>query len=121
MTELTGPRTYGNWRRPVQPGIASLGLLGTGLVFAGMICTILAWFVLGLTAGVVSAAVFAAVIASLAIRDRHGRSGLVRLTTRVGWARTVQVRVAPVPVRSARFGSNSDVSAARVGGGVHAG
>jgi hypothetical protein len=88
VSDARGPRTYGNWRRPVQPGIASLGLLGTGLVFGGTIATILAWFIAGFWWGAAAAVLFGAAIAALAMRDRHRRSWLARAATRIGWVGT---------------------------------
>lgn len=87
-TEPSTPRTYGNWRRPVQPGIARMGLLGTGLMFAGTIATLLVWVTVGLIGAAVTAALFGSAVGLLAVRDRHGRSGLARIATRLGWRRT---------------------------------
>lgn len=87
-TETIRHRTYGNWRRPVQPGIGSLGVVGTGMVFAGIIAMLIVWFLTGVIPGLVTALVFAAMIGLLAMRDKHGRSGVLRLATRVGWRRT---------------------------------
>jgi len=36
------PRTYGNWSRPATPGmIPGLGMVGTAIMFAGLILTVM--------------------------------------------------------------------------------
>ncbi len=81
------PRTYGNWRRPTSPGLGSLGALGTGLLLVGLIAVIATMAAVGLLPAAGLAAVLSGILAASAIRDRHHRSGIQRLTTRLGWAR----------------------------------
>ncbi|MGY1594680.1 SCO6880 family protein [Geodermatophilus sp. SYSU D00708] len=81
------PRTYGNWRRPASPGLGSLGILGTALLLAGLIGVIATLVLVGLLEAVVAGAVVGLLLALLVVRDRHHRSGVQRLSTRVGWTR----------------------------------
>ena len=78
--------TYGNWQRPVRPGIGPLGLAGTAGLLVGMVISLL-MAMLSLTAGVITAAVFTVVIGPLALRTRDGRSGFTMLAGLLGWAR----------------------------------
>lgn len=90
MTTTTppgAPRTYGNWRRPTSAGIGPLGTVGTVLLLLGMIAVIGAMAFGGLGPAVAVAAGLGLLVALLAVRDRHHRSGIQRLTTRLGWAR----------------------------------
>jgi len=85
MSETRATLTYGNWRKPQSPGIAGLGLLGTGVLFAGMVLVIilLTFSILAAGLGVV---VVAMVMAPLLVKDRHGRNGVQKLTARLAWA-----------------------------------
>jgi hypothetical protein len=81
-------RTYGNWRRPRSAGLGQLGMIGTGGLMGGMIVVVLVIAFTGLVAGVVTLVVLAVVLSSLLVKDRHGKSGLQLIGTRVGWWRT---------------------------------
>ena len=88
MAELTTqkrPLTYGNWRKPQSPGVAGLGLLGTGILLVGMLAVIVLLAV-SVVAAVVGAAVLAMALAPLVYRDRHGRNGVQKLTSRLAWS-----------------------------------
>ncbi len=80
-------RTYGNWRRPRSAGIGRLGLLGTGVLMAGIVVVILAVATAGLLAAMVLLAVLGVGLGSLMIADGHGKTGLQLLGVRVGWGR----------------------------------
>lgn len=85
-TEPLGPRTYGNWRKPLSPGIGGIGAAGTLLLFTGMLLFIIVMFVsMVLAVGV--AVVFGIALLPLMFRDKHGRNGLQRITARVAWIR----------------------------------
>ena len=86
-TTSGAPRTYGNWRRPAGAGIGTLGTLGTGLMLLGLIAVIGTMAFGGLGPAVAVAGVLGVLLALLSVRDRHHRSGIQRLTTRLGWAR----------------------------------
>lgn len=79
--------TYGNWRRPRSPGLGQLGLLGSALLFAGVIVVIMVVAVAGLFAGVLALMMLAAALSTLLVKDHHGRSGIQRITVRGGWWR----------------------------------
>lgn len=78
--------TYGNWQRPVRPGIGSLGLAGTAGLLVGLVVSLL-MTMFSLQAGVVTAVVFAAAIGPLAIRGRDGRAAFTAMASRIGWWR----------------------------------
>jgi hypothetical protein len=84
--ELT-PRTYGNFRKPRTSGLRGLSLGATLLLFAGLVAVVLAtlaslWIALGL------AVALTAVMAPLAVKDRHGRTLMQRGAVRLAWWRT---------------------------------
>jgi hypothetical protein len=85
---MSAPRTYGNWRRPTSPGLGSLGSLGTGVLMVGLVATVGAVAAGGLLWALAVAAVLTLLLSLLVVRDRHHRSGVQRLSTRLGWART---------------------------------
>ncbi|MEU6034147.1 SCO6880 family protein [Actinomadura sp. NPDC047616] len=79
-------RTYGNWRKPVSPGIGRLGLLGTGILMLGLV-TIALSAMISLWAAVIAAVVLAVVMLPLVVQDRHGRTALQAATARIAWWR----------------------------------
>ncbi|MFD1716032.1 SCO6880 family protein [Amnibacterium flavum] len=89
MTSLdTGPRTYGNWRRPTTAGLGALGQMATGVMFAGIASSILAVMFSGLGTALVVAGLFGGVLLMVAVKDKHGQSALGRTVNRVSWWRT---------------------------------
>ena len=80
------PRTYGNWRRPSSAGLGSLGTLGTGLLLVGLIAVIATTAFAGLFPALAVAVVVAIALVLLTVRDRHHRTGVQRLATRLGWS-----------------------------------
>jgi len=77
------PDTFGHWRRPASAGIGALGLVGTVVLFVGLIAFVLALH-FSLIAGGVVAVVLAGLLAPLVVRV-HGRSGAQRATGWVAW------------------------------------
>lgn len=77
-------RTYGNWRKPISPGVAGLGLVGTLLLVVGVIATLLA-LTISWALSFIVAFMFALVIIPLLITDRFGRNGMQRITARIVW------------------------------------
>ncbi len=88
MTTAAGPRTYGNWRRPRGAGLGVLGPLGTGVLLVGAVLVIAALAVAGPLPAAGTGGGVALLLATLVVRDRHGRTGLDAIATRVGWWRT---------------------------------
>ena len=88
VAEVQTARTYGNWRRPTSPGLIGLGSLGTAVLLVGIIAVIVTMMALGVLEALAVGAVLALFLATLLVRDRHGRSGLQRIAGRIGWMRT---------------------------------
>jgi hypothetical protein len=86
-TEATGPRTYGNFRKPRTSGLRGLSLGATLLLFAGLIAVVLATLV-SVWAALALGVVLVMVLAPLALRDRHGRTLMQRGAVRLAWRRT---------------------------------
>lgn len=88
-TETSAPRarTYGNWRRPATAGIAGLGALGTAILMGGLVVTIISMMIGGLLGGLVVALILGIGLMLLLIKDKHSKSALQRLSTRIGWQR----------------------------------
>lgn len=76
--------TYGNWRKPVSPGIGRLGLIGTVILMVGLVISTLIAMV-SLMIGLISAMVLGLIMVPLVVQDRHGRSALQAITARVAW------------------------------------
>ena len=76
--------TYGNWRKPVSPGIGRLGLLGTIILMAGLVISTLIAMV-SLVVGLITAMLVGLIMLPLVIQDRHGRTALQAITARVAW------------------------------------
>lgn len=81
-------RTYGNWRRPRTAGIGQLGLAPTLLLLGGL-CVVVLSMLVSIVLALVLAVLVALVLAPLTIRDRHGRTLLTRMSTRLAWRRSV--------------------------------
>ena len=81
-------RTYGNWRKPQSAGLGQLGLIGTSLMFGGLIVVILTVGFFGLFAALIVGVILALMLLTLILRDRHGKTVLQRLAVRIGWHRT---------------------------------
>lgn len=80
--------TYGNWRAPTSPGVYGLGAIGTGVLLAGGIATVLTMKLAGIFPAAVVVVVLGFVLTLLLAKDRrHGRTGLQRISARVGWRR----------------------------------
>jgi hypothetical protein len=79
------PRTYGNWRRPVSPGLPRLGLLGTAAVLSSLVLVMLVQISAGLRAALVVAALSAGAVAPLAWRNRADRNGWQVLLAALLW------------------------------------
>ncbi|MGF3140990.1 SCO6880 family protein [Streptomyces diastaticus] len=72
-------RTYGNWRRPNTAGLGNLGLAPTLMVIGGLVLVVLATLI-SVAAAALMAVLVLLLVAPLAIKDRYGRTLLVRLT-----------------------------------------
>lgn len=83
----SGPRTYGNWRRPTSAGLIGLGSVGTGIMMVGLVLVIIVMMFGGLLNGLTAAALLGAGLLLILVRDRDGRNVLSRVTARVAWWR----------------------------------
>ena len=81
----TGPRTYGNWRRPTSAGLLGLGSVGTALMLGGLVMVVVVVMFAGLLRGVIAAAVLGVLLLLILAKDRHGKNALSRGTARVAW------------------------------------
>ncbi|WP_329468700.1 SCO6880 family protein [Streptomyces sp. NBC_01431] len=82
-------RTYGNWRRPQTAGVGALGLVGTVVLMAGMILVVLV-AIKSLWAAVALLLLLGLILAPMAVRDRDGRTLMVRMGAALGWRMTVK-------------------------------
>ncbi len=97
--QTTGPRTYGNWRKPRTAGLFGLGTWGTRAMFLGLIVVIIVVMTAGLIPGGITFLVFGIALLMVSRKDADGRSALTRVST--GWA-------GPAPEAPARTSTAAD-------------
>jgi hypothetical protein len=85
MTSETAPRSYGNWTKPKTAGLLGLSAIGTAILFVGAGFSVVVTMASNILNGMVTALVFALFLSTVAIKDKHGQSMLMRAITRVGW------------------------------------
>ncbi|MFF2998808.1 SCO6880 family protein [Streptomyces sp. NPDC057950] len=85
-TEAVSHPTYGNWRRPRRAGLGPLGLVGTFVIFGGLVATLLASLISLYAALIVFVPVVLFLI-PLTIRTQDGRNVYQLFALRVGWWR----------------------------------
>lgn len=85
MSDLTGFRTYGGWRRPGRPGLGHLGFAPTIVVFVGLVATVAA-VAFSARLAIAIAVCFAVALAPVVVSNRHHRSGVQAINARVTWA-----------------------------------
>ncbi|WP_199182340.1 SCO6880 family protein [Cryobacterium sp. Y11] len=85
MTTHSAPRSYGNWTKPKTAGLLGLGSIGTAILFVGAGFSVIVTMASNILNGVVTALVFGMFLLTVAVKDKHGQSLLMRATTRVGW------------------------------------
>ncbi|SFQ41243.1 hypothetical protein K8Z49_27425 [Actinomadura madurae] len=76
--------TYGNWRKPVSPGIGRLGLVGTLILMFGLVILTLVAMV-STRAAVIGVVLLGVVMLPLVLQDRNGRTALQAITARLTW------------------------------------
>lgn len=81
----SGPRTYGNWRKPTSPGLLGLGSVGTALLLASLIILILMITIAGLLPALIAFVVLAVVMAAVVVKDKHGMNTLSRTGAKWGF------------------------------------
>jgi hypothetical protein len=81
----TGPRTYGNWRRPTSPGLPRLGLLGTGAALSSLVLVMFVQIGAGLLPAAGVGLACAAGVGPLAWRNRSGRNGWQVAVAKLAW------------------------------------
>lgn len=79
------PRSYGNWTRPKTAGLLGLSALGTGILFVGAGFSVIVTMFSNIGNGIITALVFGLFLLTVAAKDKHGTSLLMRATTRAGW------------------------------------
>ncbi|NGO45784.1 SCO6880 family protein [Streptomyces ureilyticus] len=82
----TADPTYGNWRRPRRPGLGPFGLVGTIVLFGGLIVDIIA-SMMSLQFALVVIVFQALFLVPLAIRTQDGRNVYSLMAVRIGWFR----------------------------------
>ncbi|WP_233515465.1 SCO6880 family protein [Marinitenerispora sediminis] len=87
-SEVHGPRTYGNWRRPATAGLMGLGTLGTSLLLGGLIFTVFVVMAAGMLGGIITGAVMGVLLLAVLVKDKHDRNLLTRMTVRIAWWNT---------------------------------
>lgn len=88
MTIESAPRSYGNWTKPKTAGLLGLSAIGTAILFVGAGFSVVVTMSSNILNGVVTAVVFGLFLMTVAVKDKHGQSMLMRATTRVGWMAT---------------------------------
>ncbi|MGW7514268.1 SCO6880 family protein [Streptomyces sp. NPDC054796] len=83
---LAADPTYGNWRRPRRPGLGPLGLIGTVVVFGGIVLDLLVSMA-SLQATIVLVVLQAFFLMPLAARTQDGRNVYQLMALRIGWIR----------------------------------
>lgn len=84
----SGPRSYGNWTKPKTAGLLGLGSIGTAILFLGAGFAVIVTITSNIVNGVITGIVFGLFLMTVAVKDKHGLSMLMRATTRVGWMAT---------------------------------
>ncbi|MEV6545504.1 SCO6880 family protein [Streptomyces sp. NPDC051665] len=85
-TEAVSHPTYGNWRRPRRAGLGPLGLVGTFVIFGGLVATLLASLI-SLYAAIIVFVPVVLFLIPLTIRTQDGRNVYQLFALRVGWWR----------------------------------
>ncbi|MEW1647174.1 MULTISPECIES: SCO6880 family protein [unclassified Streptomyces] len=85
-TEAVSHPTYGNWRRPRRAGLGPLGLIGTFVIFGGLVATLLASLI-SLYAAIIVFVPVVLFLIPLTIRTQDGRNVYQLFALRVGWWR----------------------------------
>lgn len=85
-TEAVSHPTYGNWRRPRRAGLGPLGLVGTFVIFGGLVATLLASLI-SLYAAIIVFVPVVLFLIPLAIRTQDGRNVYQLFALRFGWWR----------------------------------
>ncbi|MET7457500.1 SCO6880 family protein [Streptomyces sp. NPDC005574] len=85
-TEAVTHPTYGNWRRPRRAGLGPLGLVGTFVIFGGLVATLLASLI-SLYAAIIVFVPVALFLIPLTIRTQDGRNVYQLFALRVSWWR----------------------------------
>lgn len=101
QTGDAAPRTYGNLTRPKTAGLLGLGSIGTGILFAGAVLTVLMVMCSTLFVAFLTALVFAVFLMAVTIKAKPGRarSPVLRLVWAGG---TLAERVEFLPFGPAR-------------------
>lgn len=81
----TGPRTYGNWRKPSTAGLWGLGKLGTAVLLFGLVVMIIVMMAGRLLEALGLLLLLTLGLATIRWKDRHDKSVLDRAMARLGW------------------------------------
>lgn len=78
-------RTYGNWQKPISPGLGRLGFAGTAVGVVGMLFVIIV-MMFSFIGAIVLGVIIAMALVPLVMRDKHGRNGLQWAVARTSWS-----------------------------------
>ncbi|MGW1991385.1 SCO6880 family protein [Embleya sp. NPDC001921] len=78
-------RTYGNWRKPISPGLGKLGFAGTVAGIVGILFVIIV-SMFSFVGALVVGALIALSLSPMMLRDKHGRNGFQWMVARGAWA-----------------------------------
>jgi len=81
----SAPRTYGNWRKPISPGLPRLGMLGTAVALGSLVLVMLVQIVAGLLAAAVCLLGVCLGLLPLVWRNRADRNGWQVLVAKACW------------------------------------
>lgn len=86
--EGTAPRSYGNWRKPRSAGLFRLGKVGTMIMMAGIVLSIMVMMAGRLVLALGILAAVGVLMMMVVFRDQHDLSTLDRISERIGWRAT---------------------------------
>lgn len=84
----SAPRSYGNWTKPKTAGLLGLSAIGTAVLFVGAGFSVIITMTSNILNGIITAFIFGLFLLTVAAKDKHGQSLLMRATTRAGWMMT---------------------------------
>lgn len=85
MSSENAVRSYGNWSKPKTAGLLGLSAIGTAILFVGAGFSVIVTMASDILNGIITAAIFGLFLMTVAVKDKHGQSLLMRATIKTGW------------------------------------